>query len=236
MQDPFAEQSTVPEEFSTGGAPLTVKGCMFHEDVWSMRLTGCLKMVLRQSFKVKMTGKLGLQFASQQMAYTGVDVSLCHCYPFRGAPDITIKNSPIVLASDTEVQHEKPESGSEISCGRGDCNHYAPFSGGGDINVFKAGTSSAVSVQGQLMLDEEESSAVAQPARPASPLQSLQTTPPKAGEERCAVVENKVSSAQTELLQLQASMMLLTSNLLVRKVKTDIENAHKITSLTCYGV
>ena len=88
-----------------------------------------------------------------------------------------------------------------------------------------------MSVQGQLMLDEEESSAVAQPARPASHLQSLQTTPPKAGEERYAVVENKVSSAQTEAevrVQLQANMMLLTSNLLVRKVTTDIENAHKL--------
>ena len=28
----------------------------------------------------------------------------------------------------------------EIFGGRGDCNHYAPFSGGGDIKVFKAGT------------------------------------------------------------------------------------------------
>lgn len=113
MKKPFADPSTVPEEFSTGGAPFDVKGYIFDEDVWSLRLAGCLRLFLPHRLDVKMMGKLGKQFAANQMVYTGVPVYLCSCYPFHGAPNITIKSFPIILHSDTEAEGEEPESGNE---------------------------------------------------------------------------------------------------------------------------
>ena len=114
LQTPFIEPSTVPEEFSTGGAPLYVKGYIFNENIWTLRLVGCLNAFLPQHFEVKLTATLGLEFAMNQLLYTGVPVCLCQCYPFQGAPDITIREHPIVLDSDTETEggDEGTESGS----------------------------------------------------------------------------------------------------------------------------
>ena len=115
LQTPSIKPSAVPEEFSTGGAPLNVKGYIFNENIWSLRLTGCLNMFLPQHFDVKMTGTLGLEFAMNQLLYTGVPVRLCQCYPFQGAPDITIREYPIVLDTDPESEggDEGSESGTE---------------------------------------------------------------------------------------------------------------------------
>lgn len=78
-----------------------------------MRLAGCLKLFLPRRFNVETLDKLGSQFVMQQMLYTGVPVHLCQCYPFHGAPDITINDFPIVLCSDSEVVGEEVESESE---------------------------------------------------------------------------------------------------------------------------
>ncbi len=52
-------------------------------------------------------GKFGLEFKSRQKWYTGVPSYLYQCYPFQGAPDITIKKyTPIVLAEDPNPQPE----------------------------------------------------------------------------------------------------------------------------------
>ena len=110
LQDP--ENVATPDEFSTGGAPFDAKGCIFSQDIWSMRLGGCLKMYLSQNFQVAVTCKLGITFKLHQTVYTGVPTDLCQCYLFRGSPDLTIKHYPIIL--DTEDTSDKsPESGSE---------------------------------------------------------------------------------------------------------------------------
>ena len=102
----------LPEMFSTGGAPCDVSGNLFDEDTWTMRLTGCLKSFLPAKFDVKTTCKSALRFKMHQMSYTGVPVSLCKCYPFHGAPDITIKNNSLIVIGN--VAEAEPESGSEV--------------------------------------------------------------------------------------------------------------------------
>ena len=113
LQDPN-NLCAAPDEFSTGGAPLDVRGCMLNEDTWSLRLAGCLKHFLPKNFDVAMTGKLGMAFTTLQMSYTGVPSNLCLCYPFHGAPDLTVKDYPIVIG--TEEAAEERESGSEPDC------------------------------------------------------------------------------------------------------------------------
>ena len=112
LQDPN-NPSAASGEFSTGGAPLDVRGCMLGKDAW---LTGCLKSFLPQNLKVEMTCKLGMTFTTLQMPYTGVPSDLCQCYPFHGAPDLTLKHFPIILGSDGAGAEEETESGSEPDC------------------------------------------------------------------------------------------------------------------------
>ena len=99
------------DEFSTSGGPIDEKGCLFGEDVWSRRLAGCLKCFLPKNFDVKLTCALGIKFKFEQKSYTGVDSSLCECYPFHGSPDLTIKNCPVILGDNASV--EERDSGEE---------------------------------------------------------------------------------------------------------------------------
>lgn len=118
-----------------------------------------------------------------------------------------------------------------------DSSHFCPFSGGGDVGIFKTGSISMALLQGEASPDEtpQNASPSAEAVDSASPNQPQVVTPPRTGEYRCGSVENKVSSTQKEesvSLQLQANMLLLCSRLLVDKINemTDVE------TLTCYGV
>ena len=142
-----------------------------------------------------------------------------------------------------------------------DTNHYCPFSGGGDIRIFKKDSFTGAVLQGpepqseelELLdaslslaeiptspqLDSQQQIAASLPeSAPQCSAQKLQLTPPKQGECRCGAIENKVTHAQKETavcMQLQANMMLLCSNLLVEKIKENKDPAD-ITMLTCYGI
>ena len=50
---------------------------------------------------------MGLEFATRQVTYKGVPVSLCKCYPFHGSPDLTIKTAPIVFQTEVEGGEEE---------------------------------------------------------------------------------------------------------------------------------
>ena len=96
-----------------------------------------------------------------------------------------------------------------------DSKIFFPFSGGGDICILrKETTTSAALLQRPTSADDE----VEQPAATITPqASSTNITPPRPGEHSCGATENKMSNTQSETdvrLQLQANMMLLTSNLL----------------------
>ena len=131
-----------------------------------------------------------------------------------------------------------------------DRSHFCPFSGGGDVGIFRAGSASVALLQRTASPEPEETQAAPQEAAPptetldscpSSPSLSQQqsqqvVTPPREGEYRCTSVENKVSSTQSErsvTLQLQANMLLLSSKVLVDKLK---EKRTDIKLFTCYGV
>jgi len=59
------------EYLSTGGAPMDSKGHTFSEDVWSVRLCGCLKQFLLKEYS-KLTCKFGKEFKQRQTIYTRV--------------------------------------------------------------------------------------------------------------------------------------------------------------------
>ena len=110
-----AEFAAVPDTFMTGG-PLNQKGTTFLEDVWSTRLSGCLREFLPDHLKksVHCTCAFGRGFTTRQAKYTTLPADLALCYPFHGSPDITINNTAIVCSDTGEVESDPEELDSII--------------------------------------------------------------------------------------------------------------------------
>ena len=102
--------------------------------------------------------------------------------------------------------------------------HFCPFSGGGDIYIMQKNL-----VSGVVLATIPSTSADPDPTdSPESLVESLKVTPPKAGEHKCGAIENRVQHGQTDReveLQLQANMLLLTSDLWVKKIKANCKMA-----------
>jgi hypothetical protein len=113
-------------------------------------------------------------------------------------------------------------------------SHFCPFSGGGDVQVFMQTGVSAVVMAG-------EGSTAGPDPTPADVSPSINITPPKPNEVRCASIENSVSEQQKEeeaQLQLQANMVVTCATLLENRLKC-LKNAQElrsIDSIVCYGV
>ena len=108
------------------------------------------------------------------------------------------------------------------------CNYsrHCPFSGGGDISIFKSTCSAAVVN-----------------LHPSGIPPDDDTTPTKPGEYKCVSIENKIAGhlgreveQKNVTLQLQANMLLLSTTLLVNKIKECPNKAEGINILTCYGL
>ena len=117
--------------------------------------------------------------------------------------------------------------------------HYCPFSGGGDISIFRRGSSSVSVVMTEFTDSDSEDALVVTP--PHRGMQSDrsegQAIPPKDREYRCVSVENKAIQCEWEVtLQLQANMLVLCSGLLRQKLKECPSDAEKIIILCCYGL
>jgi hypothetical protein len=105
-----------------------------------------------------------------------------------------------------------------------DSTHYCPFSGGGDIWIYRTGSN-----LGAVLVTPAEQ----EPAEDTTLLEHA--SPSQEGQYTCGAVENKVGSCQREgevRLQLQANMMLLCTKLLVQ----EIVEGHDVKQLVCYGV
>ena len=105
-----------------------------------------------------------------------------------------------------------------------DATHYCPFSGGGDICIFKTGSS-----LGAVLVTPAEQ----EPAEDPTLLEHA--SPSQEGQYTCGAIENKVGSCQHDQevrLQLQAYMMLLCAKLLSQ----EIAEGHDVKQLICYGV
>ena len=145
-----------------------------------------------------------------------------------------------------------------ITVGGRDSNHFSPFSGGGDIVIFKKSAMSATVVgtdnlgvdiedsggpEGQDMVDTNITAPDdlgAGGCEGQDMVDPIPITPPKQNEFRCGSLEAKVSSVQSEddvILQLQANMVLTCSVLLKRKIEmvTSTTELEQIDTLTCYG-
>ena len=67
---------------------------MISENLWSKRLVGCLRNILPGlKDHIHYTGDDGLEFASIQSKVSTLAANLSGCYPFQGAPDITVHHS-----------------------------------------------------------------------------------------------------------------------------------------------
>ena len=113
----------------------------------------------------------------------------------------------------------------DIIMGSGhDASHFCPFTGGGDVQVFKHKS-------GVVVAAEAEAVPVASDPN---------VTPPREGEYRCISFENKgiqaAQPAQAVTLQLQADMVLLSSNLLARNITSNPNDAESINVISCFGV
>ena len=82
--------------FVTGG-DTNNSGVTFRENTWTQRLCACLKLVVTDELKhsVHYTAEDGPLFQYKQAIYTGLPLDFVGCYPFRGAPDVTIKRRVI---------------------------------------------------------------------------------------------------------------------------------------------
>ena len=124
-----------------------------------------------------------------------------------------------------------------IVCSSDSRGHYSPFSGGGDITIFKKGSAAAATLLHTKEELEEELGTSAQSAHSPQSSSPINVTPPKVGEYRCASIENKVAHVQGDkdvTLQLQANMLLLCSTLLIEILNKS--NADGIEVLSCYGI
>ena len=128
----------------------------------------------------------------------------------------------------------------------GECSHYSPFKGGGDIIISKVDESTMATIQlsassSASQPDPEISSSADLGSSPSpTPLSTDNITPPKKEEHGFGNVENEVSTSRSEedvRLQLQANMMLVVAKSLKPLIKKFGENAgEKIRVMTCYGI
>ena len=120
-----------------------------------------------------------------------------------------------------------------------DSNHYCPFSGGGDVHIFRTDPANAAAVLEVVPMELVSESGETTPIS-GSRETTLNVTPPKAGERRCGAVEGKGScslqSPSSVTMQLQADMVLLCATLLERVITSKPKDAESIGSLACYGI
>ena len=92
-----SDSDSVENCFVTGGVDTDISGATFDENTWTRRLCGCLKLVVTDELKhsIRYTAEDGPWFGHKQSKETGLPVDLVGCYPFRGAPDVTIKRRVI---------------------------------------------------------------------------------------------------------------------------------------------
>lgn len=88
------------------------------ENAWSSRLAGALNDYLPAylSGAVEYTAEDGPKFPIKQMLKSGIpNIShLVSCYPFKGTPDLTVKNTPFVIG-ETNASGEETTSASGAS-------------------------------------------------------------------------------------------------------------------------
>lgn len=97
--------------FDTGSDLFDVCGVTFDENTWTRRLCGCLKLVapnLKES--IRYTAEDGQRFKHKQRAHSELPVELAACYPFQGAPDITIKKKVISQLRSYEEDRDSMDS------------------------------------------------------------------------------------------------------------------------------
>ena len=102
-------------------------------------------------------------------------------------------------------------------------NTFCPFTGGGDIEIFYHTTAAVV----EACHGNEEQ-------------EEVNITPPKKGEQRSVVLENKGNRSQQEpvevILQLQADMIMTCGKLLQKIIKNNADEARNVRCLIVYGV
>ena len=186
----------------------------------------------------------------------------CH-FLFGYNHDYNIENGEIILAQ----QHPKKKIGCQrsekersaemaielrsalgdgyyITCLGRESNHLCPFSGGGDLNIFKGGECYAAATIFQSGVDDADTDgAEPNPERlchsPASGTPRPQVSPPKQGEYHCVTIENKLARTCNALLQLQANMVVLCSRLLLNLMESlsfSHDQIRAVKVLSCYGI
>lgn len=92
------------------GAKGDVVATMRSENSWTKRLVGCLRNILpKLTDRIHYTGDDVLEFASIQSKISSLPANLSGCYPFQGAPDITIHHS-ISICNDCTSYEENGSS------------------------------------------------------------------------------------------------------------------------------
>ena len=97
------------------GAQGDVAATMVSANSWSKKLVRCLRNILPElKDRIIFTGDQGLEFANDQSKISNLPPSLCGCYPFQGALDITVHNTIgicNVLSCTSEEKGSSDESG-----------------------------------------------------------------------------------------------------------------------------
>ena len=92
------------------GAKGDVVATMRSENSWTKRLVGCLRNILHKlTDRIHYTGDDVLEFASIQSKISSLPANLSGCYPFQGAPDITVHHS-ISICNDCTSYEENGSS------------------------------------------------------------------------------------------------------------------------------
>ena len=142
-----------------------------------------------------------------------------------------------------------------VECWFGNFSRHCPFSGGGDLSIFKSRSPSAVVVDLHSNDGTEQTTSdigrtndgTDDGITPDDDTRDIslgtKVSPTKPGEYRCISIENKIANSlgsdvdqESITLQLQANMLLLSSTLLLNKVKEDPDKAGGINILSCYGL
>ena len=127
----------------------------------------------------------------------------------------------------------------------GNFSRHCPFSGGGDLSIFKSRSRSAVVVDlhSNDGTDDGTNDGITPDDDTRDISLSTKVSPTKPGEYRCVSIENKIASnlgsdvdQENITLQLQANMLLLSSTLLMNKIKECPNKAEGINILRCYGL
>lgn len=89
------KQSEDGDLYYTGGAS-TLRGSQISEDIWLKRLVAAMSKTAPTNCTIKFTGGDSKNFDVRQSAVTGLTVDGINSYPFRGAPDITVKKKSAI--------------------------------------------------------------------------------------------------------------------------------------------